>query len=122
MPKIYELPGFETKEKGQTFIQVFTGRDAMFAPKQRVSLAAISDGTSNTIMLAEAANPVVWTRPDDLVYDEKKPVPKLGGHYPGGFLVGLGDGSVRFVKSTIKEANLRALITRSGGEVLGFDD
>jgi len=118
MPKVYEVKGHPAKEKGKTFFQVFTGPNAMFVPGRRNNIAAIQDGTSNTFMIVEAGEAVVWTQPVDLVYDAKKPVPKLGGHFKGGFIVGMGDGSVRFVRDTMKEENLRALITANGGEVV----
>jgi prepilin-type N-terminal cleavage/methylation domain-containing protein/prepilin-type processing-associated H-X9-DG protein len=42
--------------------------------------------------------------------------------HPGGVNVLLGDGSVRFVKSTTEERVWRALGTRAGGEILGPGD
>jgi prepilin-type N-terminal cleavage/methylation domain-containing protein len=39
--------------------------------------------------------------------------------HPGGVLILLGDGSVRFVSQTIELATWRALATRNGGEPLG---
>src|SRR5262249_48179079 len=41
--------------------------------------------------------------------------------HPGGINVGLADGSVRFVKSTVNIQSWRALGTRNGGEVTGAD-
>ena len=41
--------------------------------------------------------------------------------HPGGVNVGLADGSVRFVKSTINIQAWRALGTRNGGEVISSD-
>jgi prepilin-type N-terminal cleavage/methylation domain-containing protein/prepilin-type processing-associated H-X9-DG protein len=57
------------------------------------------------------------------------PDPKYGtdgtgqiyGFHSGGVNALLGDGSVRFIKSTIQFATLQAAITRNGGEVLGND-
>jgi prepilin-type processing-associated H-X9-DG protein len=80
--------------------------------------AEFADGTSNTLMIAEAAKPVPWTKPEDLSHDPNKPLPKLGGHTPGGFNAAFCDGSVRFILQNIKEPILRALITRNGGEVI----
>jgi hypothetical protein len=72
-------------------------------------------------MVAEAGEPVIWTKPDDLTYDPKKPLPKLG-HTPGrAFLVALGDGSVRSIARTMSEKTLRAAITAAGNETLGAD-
>ena len=41
--------------------------------------------------------------------------------HPGGVNVGLADGSVRFIKSTINIPTWRALGTRNGGEVISSD-
>jgi prepilin-type processing-associated H-X9-DG protein len=84
-------------------------------------MSRITDGTSNTIMLVEAAEPVEWTRPDVLEFDPNKPLPKLGGLTKGGFNIAMCDGSVRFVKDTIDPIMLKAMLTRQGGEVVAFD-
>ena len=39
--------------------------------------------------------------------------------HTGGINVALADGSVRFVRSTVAPAAFAALVTSSGGEVLG---
>ena len=36
---------------------------------------------SKTIMMVTAADPVVWTQPEDVVYDPSKALPRLG--FPG---------------------------------------
>jgi hypothetical protein len=33
----------------------------------------------------------------------------------------MADGSVRFIRNTVSERTMRALITRAGGEVIGGD-
>jgi hypothetical protein len=80
----------------------------------------IQDGTTNTIGVVEAAEAVPWTKPEPLVYDAKKPLPKLG-LFKDGFHAGMMDGSVRFFSNRIDEATLRALLTASGGEIIPFD-
>jgi prepilin-type processing-associated H-X9-DG protein len=87
-----------------------------------LQLADFTDGTSNTLMVVEAAKPVPWSKPEDLAYDPNRPLPKLGGHTPGGFNAAFCDGSVRFLTDKIKESVLRALITRNGGEVINPND
>ncbi len=118
MPKEYAFPG-EAQElaQGLTHYRVFVGPQTAFAPGQRSSIPAITDGTSNTIMIVETADAVPWTKPDEVVYDPKAPLPKFG--HPGGwFNVALFDGSVRRVPVGIDEATLRALITANGGDVV----
>ena len=73
-------------------------------------------------MIAEAGNPVIWTKPDDMEYDPKKPLPRLGRVWnPAGFLAAMADGSVRMVGPKVTEKTLRAAITAAGNETLGPD-
>jgi hypothetical protein len=78
--------------------------------------APLEDGTSNTFAVVEAAEAVPWTRPGELDYDPKKPLPKLGGLFPDGFHAGMMDGAVLFISSQVKEADVRGLITANGRE------
>lgn len=121
MPAIYAVPYEGMQKPGMTHYRVFTGAQGMFHPTERRTLIGISDGTSNTIMIAEFADAVEWTKPEDFVYDAKKPLPKMLQTASGGFNVAMGDGSVRFVRTTISETALRAAITANGGEVFNFD-
>jgi hypothetical protein len=75
------------------------------------------DGTSMTIMLAEAADPVIWTKPEDTTFDGKQ-LPRFGGVVKNGFNVALADGSVLFVRQNVRPNHLRGALTRNGGEVL----
>jgi hypothetical protein len=82
--------------------------------------ATIPDGTSNTIGVVEAGEAVPWTRPEPLVYNEKGPLPKLGGHFKDGFLVGMMDGSVQFISrralaDPAAVQDLRYMITAADG-------
>ena len=79
MPKIYAPVRVKAKE-GETFYQVFTGEKAVFGPKKNPRMPeSFPDGTSNTGLVFEAGDPVIWSKPADMVFDEKKAVPKLGG-------------------------------------------
>jgi prepilin-type processing-associated H-X9-DG protein len=44
-----------------------------------------------------------------------------GSYHPGGANVLLGDGSVRFIKSSVNERTWWAIGTRAGGEVVSAD-
>jgi hypothetical protein len=120
MPRVFAMQS-QPANATETFYQAFTGKGALFDGKQGIKITDITDGTSNTIMFVEAAKAVPWTKPEDLTYDPDKPLPKLGNFFGKGFNAALCDGSVRFISAAIAEANLRALITRNGGEVLPMD-
>jgi RNA polymerase sigma factor (sigma-70 family) len=121
MPKVYELPGKKTADKHVTFYRVFAGKDTLFDGEEGKSLAKIRDGTSNTILALEAADPVVWTKPEELAYADNAALPKLGGYFTGGFNVAMCDGSVRFVSQSVDEKALRLFITPNDGQVVDHD-
>jgi prepilin-type processing-associated H-X9-DG protein len=130
MPKVFEAPGAtgrqeptEAGKAGLTHYQVFVGPGAFEPGPKRCSLAAsIRDGTSNTIAIAEAAEPVPWTKPVDLPFGPELPLPRLGGVCSGGFNAVLFDGAAEFFKKEIyhDEKALRALIGWSDGEVVNL--
>jgi hypothetical protein len=131
MPKVYAPVGVKTKEPHATFYQAIVGPGAAweFRPKAGVLFnaeglrypAEFTDGTSNTIGLVEAAKAVPWTKPDDVPYDHKGPLPKLGGLFKDGFHAAFLDGRVCFLIRRVSPDTLRAAITRAAGDILGND-
>jgi hypothetical protein len=131
MPKLYAPAVGKTPQPYSTYYRVFTGPNTPFDPAaaQRGPLGlgggripgTFQDGTSNTILIVEAAQAVPWTKPEELPFDRKKPVPKLGGQFPEGFLVGMADGSVRTVSKKVSEETLKNAIDPADGNVLGED-
>jgi hypothetical protein len=123
MPRSYApARGITTREKGVTFYQVFVGKGAAFEGKKGMRIPRdFPDGLSNTILVAEAGRCVPWTKPEDISYDPKKPLPKLGGAIENGFFAVMGDASVRFIKKSVSQKTLHVAITRAGAEVLGSD-
>jgi hypothetical protein len=125
MPKTYAHPKADPQwaKDGLTVYRVFTGLHCAYQPgaDHPIRVAQILDGTSNTIMIVESADPVVWTKPDELEYDANKPLPKLGNYFSGGHQVALFDASTRMISPSISERTLRNAITIDDGNVLGPD-
>jgi prepilin-type N-terminal cleavage/methylation domain-containing protein/prepilin-type processing-associated H-X9-DG protein len=122
MPPIYACPS-DPAEKGMTHYQVFTGKGAAFDSREGTKLQDMTDGTSNTFMVAEGKDPVPWTRPDDIaVAPEELTREVVGSRHPGGFNAALCDGSVRFIKMSVNPLVFRALVTCNGGEVISAAD
>jgi hypothetical protein len=65
-------------------------------------------------MLVEAKRDIPWTKPEDIDYDPAKPLPQLGGHFPGGFIAGFADGSVRWIAAQTPADAVRALLDPTG--------
>jgi len=98
-----------------------TGTQTMLGNGDKPSDRDVTDGTSNTILAVEAQRDVPLTKPEDIPFDPKLPLPQIGGFTPDGANVLFGDGSVRYIRKTISPAALKALITRAGGEVISSD-
>ena len=106
-----------------TRFRCFYDNGALFStnPKDRVSISAIPDGSSNTILFAESGERVPWAQFNEWAYDPAAPPPPLGHPARDVILVAMADGSVRMVKKTVSPATLNAAITRKGGDTLGPD-
>ncbi len=85
-----------------------------------VKVRQITDGTSNTAMLVEVDvnRAVPWTKPVDHEIEAKAPKAGLGSLRPGGFHMAMADGSVRFVRISVDPKYIRAVVTKSGREVV----
>jgi uncharacterized protein (TIGR03067 family) len=123
MPKIY-APVVQLKDvgEGMTFFQVVTGPNTMFNGPKGCKFADVSDGLSNTVMIVEGSEAVIWSKPDDVLMPRNsKLAPKLGAQFGDITPLALADGSVRVINRNIKPETLRAMITPSGGEIIDQD-
>jgi hypothetical protein len=130
MPALFTLKN-AAPAQGYTHIRGFAGPQALFRPPAQgrpgqlaygLPFLDITDGTANTILVAEVAEPVIWTKPDEPEYNPQKPVPALGGVFEDGFNAAMCDGTVHFFKLPQREELLRALITPQGGDVVDWPE
>lgn len=123
MPRLYAPRDRSASARPyRTPYQVFVGKGAAFEGKQGLHLPEdFPDGTANTILIVVTAELVPWTKPADLPFDRRRPLPALGWSTEKVFSVAMADGSVRIIHQQTNETTLRAAITRNGGDTLGPD-
>lgn len=122
MPKVLRSPRQGAATKDRTTYLAPLGKGFISDAPKGLKFSEITDGSSNTIMVVEADDEqaVIWTKPDDLKIDAKNPSKGLLGHYMTGVHALLADGSVTFLPKSMPAADLWALFTRDGGEVIKF--
>ncbi len=125
MPAVFRLPG-DPPTMYMTPYQLFVGQGTPWPDNDRMGPrlpASFPDGTSNTILIAEAANRVVWTRPDDMKLLPGVSAKSLVGSkaFPGAFYVVMADGRAIKVPLAISDKTLRDAINPADGNILGQD-
>jgi hypothetical protein len=121
MPRVFIHPDQgKPGDPYATCYQVFTGGGAIFDTDPKASkrtIMSITDGTSNTILVVEAADLVPWSAPGDVAYSPDIPLPKFGMGQKK-FNVAMADGSALSLGQDTDERTLRAMITANGGEAV----
>jgi prepilin-type processing-associated H-X9-DG protein len=112
-------------------LPAYAPQAGIFGCDRSTRLADIHDGTSNTLLLMETAwENGPWTAGGEPTMRglEPKRQPYLGrgrpfgGTHPGVGGVAFADGSVRFLRESIRPEVLEALATKAGGEEIGPSD
>jgi hypothetical protein len=119
MPAVFRSPA-DAAGATTTRYEVGTGPNLIFNGPTGVRLSSISDGTSNTLLVGEAAAGVPWTQPQDLPIG---PNPTLAGSgfsslTPGYVPFAFADGSVHFLSGNIDSSTLLHLFQLNDGSVL----
>ncbi len=121
MPSVFRCPSeVVIPQSLTTYVVVVDPRSMFTGTPKGVSFSDVTDGTSNTFTVVEAASPVPWSKPQDLSLASSDPALGMGSKHPGGFNASMADGSVQFIRNStanpISPQVLKALVTRNGGE------
>ncbi len=132
MPDLY-MTWDDPFEVGKSTIVVPFGDGVMFEKPDEeqfgrhhptgINLADVRDGTSNTIMLivANSRGAVNWTEPADLDISADAFLDRIKGEDGGATTFVLADGSVQKFDVESALERIQAMLTRSGGELVGPD-
>ena len=63
-------------QPGTTTYKVFVGQGAMFEPGKPTGFAKVTDGATNTIVVAESTEAVTWTKPDTEISSTRRQSPR----------------------------------------------
>jgi hypothetical protein len=115
MPRVFALPGSVRAADGFTSYQVLVGPGTAFErPDSRVRFHDLPRDAAQTVLVVEAADPVPWTKPEDLSYVPDGPLPKVGGLVGNGFHALFADGDVRWIEAEQQKSALRTLFPLKG--------
>jgi len=118
MPYVYRAPGRKARllPPGHTVCHVFVGPGTAFEDPRGTLLSDFPDNTVYTLLIIEAGPPVPWTKPEEIPYRSDQDLPEIKRIFKNGFRFATAAGSVHLFPNEKSEADLRALITRNGGE------
>ncbi len=121
LPSVYVDPSAPL-QPGFTILHAVVGDDTGLKTSAKIRFRDFTDGLSNSLLIVEARRDaaVPWSKPEDVSIDLNNPLANMGNTHPGGFHVGMADGSVRFIASSIDPQVFRAMLTRANGEAVGF--
>jgi prepilin-type processing-associated H-X9-DG protein len=119
MPAVFACPDEPSARSGKTNYQVVVGPSTIFTGRRKgVHPQNVTDGTSMTILVTEAAVTVPWSAPQDIPFDPNLALLGVGSRHPGGYNIAMADGSTRFLNSSLNLSVLGALLSRNGGELI----
>jgi prepilin-type processing-associated H-X9-DG protein len=124
MPSIFRCPADPGPETNTSYF-VVVGPRTIFPGAASVGIRDISDGTTTTILLAEAAESGVnWLEPRDLTHEEAlrginaKTGFGVSSHHHGGAMVVFADGHAQFLSDDTSVDKLRLFLERNDGQTV----
>ncbi|HEY3963041.1 MAG TPA: sigma-70 family RNA polymerase sigma factor [Planctomycetaceae bacterium] len=123
MPAVFAAGSGTLQKAGKTVFLAPVGDGTAFDRREPIKISDITDGTSNTIMIVtvQPQYAVEWTKPAEWELDEKKPLDKLTGKDGEGFRFATCDGAAHNLAKVLSPEQLKAALTRAGGEIVSFD-
>ncbi len=135
MPSVFRCPSDSGASATETDYAVIVspgdgrGPKTVFDGATSANMSHITDGTSNTIMVVEAAGARInWMEPRDLdlaairfVNDPSQGGGGISSKHPGGANVGFCDGSVHFLSNSLDGQVLQYLVLRDDRHNVNFD-
>jgi hypothetical protein len=112
---------------GTTNYVAVVGAKTMWPFERARKFSDVTDGTSETILVAEAVGlDIPWLEPRDLEFDEldfqinSPKQPSLSSHHPGGAMTWSVGAGRQFLRNDTPPETVRALLTIAGGEAVAF--
>ncbi len=121
MPPVYSCPSTDLATGFTSYLGV-AGTDSCFTPTTSRRFGEITDDRSTTLMVVEVAeeNAVPWMAPQDADPQIVLSFMKDGKlAHTGGTQVLMADGRALFLSDTMDSNTLQAMVTITGGEVVG---
>lgn len=118
MPTIYKCPEGKLPSGKTTYLGISGPGGIMEKPG--IGFRDVTDGSSNTILVLDAADSkaVTWTQPVDFEYNVSNPKSGLVGHHGSEIQVLMGDGSVRLLSMSLPVKTFLGLFQRADGQRL----
>ncbi|MBI3821963.1 MAG: DUF1559 domain-containing protein [Planctomycetes bacterium] len=115
-PPVYDDVNLPIADPTHTRHQYFTGKNTLWTEeRKRVTFMTMTDGPSNTILIAQSNNPVTWSKGADMAITPQGELPLP----PNLFMAAMGDGSVRMIdRRKVNDQILRMAIDPNDGQVL----
>jgi hypothetical protein len=95
----------------------FSQPGAIFEPKAKFTFKDLSPGPEQTFAIFDSADPVEWTKPDVLDWNDQSELPPVGGSLPDWpkFIAATASGRVKWIDYAIQPDVLWQISARRHG-------